>query len=180
MFFYFIFDTCSFLAGFSVWESGRIKKAKSESSWDETRRKSAAGVWLVTLLSFLSVPARTSWRCSRHLIPLNPQLFHHCHSLLCGSDNGSNYGGSIFAPHPSYSMGEMWPHPAATSTAPPSPSAQPAHAQTSWNEIVFVKYLIESFSIFFFLSCSFHPLFTRQVFYQAWMHYAVSVGFTGI
>lgn len=30
LFFYFIFDTCSFLAGFSVWESGRMKKEKKQ------------------------------------------------------------------------------------------------------------------------------------------------------
>lgn len=42
------------------------------------------------------------------------------------------------------------PYPAATQTGPHSPSARPAHAHTSWNEKVFVNYLIESFSIFFF------------------------------
>lgn len=153
--------------------SGKEKWKSKKASRAETRRGGSLEIWLITLLSFLSMPAHTSWRCNRFLIPLNPHLFHHCHSLLCGSDNGSNYAGSVFVPHHNYSMGrDVTPSSSSldwSSIHICCMACTPDGAQTSWNKMVFVKLVIESFSFFFFffLSCSFHPLFTGQVFYQA-------------
>lgn len=142
------------VTGFSIFS----QKSGSKKSWDKARRKSTMEIWLTALLSFLGMPACTSWRCGRFLSPLNSHLFHHCHSLLCGSDNGSNY---IFVPHHNHSMGGMWYHKAATQTGPQDriccKACTTKDAQTSGNKMMFVKLVMESFSFLFFFCCSFHP-----------------------
>lgn len=121
-------------------------------------------IWLTALLSFLGMPACTSWRCGRFLSPLNSHLFHHCHSLLCGSDNGSNY---IFVPHHNHSMGGMWYHKAATQPGPQDriccKACTTKDAQTSGNKMMFVKLVMESFSFLFFFAVVFTPIHSASI-----------------
>lgn len=124
----------SFVTGFRIWARKKWKSFKSQQSWDKARRKSSGS---------LAGEAPVVSRCaSVHKLevqqifdsPFDSHLFHRCHSLLCGSDNGSNHAGSVFVPHHNRSVGRMWCHKAATQTSRHicRVACTPEDAQTSW------------------------------------------------
>lgn len=102
------------------------------------------------------------------VITLAPCLFHSTAAAAAAAQAGCDTMKPAARPHPH----TLWRITAVG----------PAHCHmetlTSGSKMVFVYKVIESIWIFF--SFSFHPLFIRRVFHQAWIHCVVSVGFTGI
>lgn len=95
---------------------GPLPQAERTTSWRSPQWKFS---------SRLACPLSTCQRAqvggaADFLIPLNSHFFHHCHSLFCGNDNGSNH---IFVPHHNSSAGGVGYHIVAAQTGPHTTSA---------------------------------------------------------